>query len=404
MKFNNSIHKDIDLMSLITQIPISLVSANGETLYCPTREDHHYLNTEMAKQVIDRFLASSLPDNTPFIHLYSLNILQGVIQLSQEAFILIGPVCITQFTLESSIEAFSLITTMDEVHRLSSLLEKFIPIDFFRFAGVLASISNNHKHTDFTPSDIVNANFKQKIDVEPLHPLHYATTTTIPISSILFFLQSLYSIVSVGNMDALVKHWQDNLVNTLINLNLVTENIHYLCIPFYSYMFQGAIDGGANINLCFEKYSSQVARFKRCSNIVECITELKRSSYEYCNLVSESKNREYMPEICSQCVSYINDHIQEKITVDDLCHICGIHRNKLYDIFHAHFNMTISEYIEKERLRRAVIYLESSNYTLSEISSTMGYANQSHFTSIFKKHYGCTPRQYMKAHQKGLSH
>ena len=54
------------------------------------------------------------------------------------------------------------------------------------------------------------------------------------------------------------------------------------------------------------------------------------------------------------------------------------------------------EYIEKERLRRAVVYLKSSNYTISEIASTMGYANQSHFITIFKKNYGCTPTKYLK--------
>lgn len=396
MNEKNRLLKNIDLLSLITQAPISLISQDGETIYCPTVEDHHYLSTDVARYVLRLFLEKHANEQVPFIHLYSLSILQGVIRLSETEYLFIGPVCITQPSLENSLDAFLPITTNEEAFRLHSVLEKFVPLDFFRFAGILAAICNSHAQTEYTPSEIINLNFIQNIKVKPFEQNRYANTNQIPISSINFFQQSLYSIISTGNMDALIKHWQNHIVNTLINLNLHIEDVNFLCIPFYSYMFQGAIKGGADIHVCLETYIGQVERFKQTKNMIECITELKRSSYEYCNLVKDSSNMEFMPNVCNLCVSYINDHIHEKITVENLTHITGIHRNKLYRIFRANFDMTISDYIEKERLRRAVIYLESSNYSTSEIASTMGYSSQSHFITIFKKHYGCTPTQHLK--------
>lgn len=386
----------IDLLSLITQTPVSLVTSNGETLYCPTVEDHHYLNADMARFLLSKFEQKNLPDNSPYIHLYSLSVLQGIVRLSESEYIFVGPVCITHISLDNSIEAFRSITSYEDTHRLHDLLKKFEPIDFFRFAGILATISNSYSNTDFSPSDIINNNFIENIKVGPFDQISYENASMIPIDSLNFFQNSLFSIISSGNMDALIKHWQDNLINTLIKLKIQDEDINYLCITFYPYMFQGAVNGGANIHVCFEKYIDQIRRFKQCKNIIECMSELKRSSYEYCNLVKDTSTLDFMPDVCNLCVSYINDHIQEKITVDDLTHLTGIHRNKLYSIFRANFGMTVSEYIEKERLRRAVIYLESSHYTISEIASTMGYANQSHFITIFKKNYGCTPTQYLK--------
>lgn len=388
--------RNIDILSLITQAPISLISKDGETIYCPTKEDHHYLNSDVAKHVLSFFTQKSALTTAPYIYLYSLSILQGVIQLTENEYIFVGPVCITNSSLENSLNAFLPITTHEEALRLHSVLEKFVPLDFFRFAGVLASFSNNYNQTEYTPSEIINLNFLQAIKAKPFVHSPNDSTNNVPISSIYFFQNTLYSIISVGNMDALTKHWQNDLINTLINLNLHAEDTNFLCIPFYTFMFQGALKGGADIHICFESYLRQVTRFKQCKNIIECITELKRASYEYCNLVSDSSNIDYMPNVCNLCVSYINDHIHEKITVNDLTHLTGIHRNKLYDIFRANFDMTISDYIEKERLRRAVTYLESSNYTISEVASTMGYSSQSHFITVFKKNYGCTPSYYLK--------
>ncbi|MBE5901628.1 MAG: helix-turn-helix transcriptional regulator [Lachnospiraceae bacterium] len=396
MKDKTKLLKNIDLLSLVTQAPISLVSREGDTLYCPMMEEHHFLSKDMAASLLEAYEKKHLPEDAPFIHLFSLSVLQGVVRISEAEFLFVGPVCITHTSLEGSLAAFRDITTNEEAIRLHGVLEKFVPIDFFRFAGILAALSNNHNDTDFTPSDVINLNFMQNIKAKPFDLTGYATAQTVPIASIHFFLQTLYSIISSGNMDALVKHWQDNLMNTLINLHLHVEDMNFLFIPFFTYMMQGALKGGADIQVCFDTYVGQAQRFKQCRSFIECITELKRSSYEYCNLVRDSAVLDYLPDVCDLCISYINDHISEKITVDHLTHISGIHRNKLYDIFRANFDMTISEYIERERLRRAVVYLESSNYTISEIATTMGYSSQSHFITVFKKNFDCTPTEYRR--------
>lgn len=388
--------KSIELMALITQTPISLLDAKGGTLFCPISEEHHYIPGDFSEILVDAYEFKNLPEHAPYIYLFSLQIMAGIIPISEDDIIVVGPVCITQCSLEHTSSAFSPMLSKEEIAHFYSLLVRYVPIDFFRFAGVLAQIANSNHGTSFTPSEVINFNFKREINVKPIKPTEFAGMSTTSISAIALFQQTMSSIITAGNIDALLKHWQSYVIDSIVGNGMPWENIDFFCIPFYTFMFQGALNGGVDIQLCFEKYSNQIERFKQANNMIECITELKRASYEYCNLVIESNRREYMPEVCSTCVSYINDHIQEKITVDDLSHLCGVHRNKLYEIFHAHYDMTISEYIEKERLRRAMVYLESSNYTLSEIASTMGYANQSHFTQIFKKHYGSTPGQYLK--------
>jgi len=397
MKKRNELTQNIELMSLISQIPISLVAADGNTIFCSIPEEHHYLPPEVAKIVIDGLKKKNLPKNVPYMHIFTLNFIQGVIKLNAKEYIFVGPVNIIQVSLDDTVSAYSHVIPKEEILRFHSLYEKSSPTDFFRFAGILAAISNNYHHTSLTPSEVINMNYKKEIDVQRTIPVEFLSKNTISIEAIIMFLETLSSDIAAGNIDALIKHWQSYEVSTIRTADIAGPDMLFFFIPFYTFMFQGAIKGGADINLCFEKYTVQIERMKMATNSAEYITEIKRASYEYCNLVTECSKKSYMPETCSICVDYINDHIQEKITVDDLSHLCGVHKNKLYDMFHAHFDMTIGEYIEKERLRRSVIYLESSHYTISEIASTMGYTNQSHFTQIFKKHYGCTPGQYIKS-------
>lgn len=396
MKKRNNIIKEIELLGVVSQTPISLLDKNGNSLYCPVVEEHHYFPAQAMEEIISLMQKKGLQNNTPYIHLFSLKIMLGLIKLANDSYILVGPVCITQFSIDDTISALSNYLTKEDILHFHTLLESYVPIDFFRFAGVVSQVSNTYNKTSFSPSEIINNNFLNHIKVKPLEASEYTRLNSLSIASVQMFIINLMSIIATGNMDALIKHWQSPTIRTFLSSSTIKDDTYFFITPIYAYMFEGALQGGANLHLCYEKYTFQVSRFKQATNLIECITELQRSSYEYCNLVNESKRRDYMPEILRTCVSYINDHIQEKITVDDLAHLCGIHRNKLYDIFHAHFDITIAEYIEKERLRRAVLLLGASNYTLSEIASTMGYASQSHFTKIFKKHYGCTPGQYIK--------
>ncbi len=45
------------------------------------------------------------------------------------------------------------------------------------------------------------------------------------------------------------------------------------------------------------------------------------------------------------------------------------------------------------KLNRAAELLKSGKYTVSEISDKCGFSTQSHFSVVFKKHFGVTPSE-----------
>jgi AraC family transcriptional regulator len=77
-----------------------------------------------------------------------------------------------------------------------------------------------------------------------------------------------------------------------------------------------------------------------------------------------------------------------------LAAIAGVHPVHLSREFHKHYRVTIGEYIRTRRIEYASELLSNSRLSLTEIASICGFADQSHFCALFKKHSGMTPAKF----------
>ena len=93
---------------------------------------------------------------------------------------------------------------------------------------------------------------------------------------------------------------------------------------------------------------------------------------------------------------YIEDNLSEKITVEDICNHFRIPRHLLYATFDHESGETIQEYIIKKRIRKAQHLLSSTNLSVSQISTQVGYPEYNYFFRIFKDRTGTTPLNYRK--------
>ena len=98
-------------------------------------------------------------------------------------------------------------------------------------------------------------------------------------------------------------------------------------------------------------------------------------------------------------MSYINCHIREYITVDD---ICGhVHMSKYYFCrrFKELTGMTVMDYVLQTRVTLAKSMLRTSELSIGQISENCGFSSESYFCRIFKKHTGSTPLQYRRKNE-----
>ncbi|MFL6248372.1 MAG: helix-turn-helix domain-containing protein [Thermoanaerobaculia bacterium] len=87
---------------------------------------------------------------------------------------------------------------------------------------------------------------------------------------------------------------------------------------------------------------------------------------------------------------------REKLSLDELSRVAGVHPAHLCREFHRRTGRTIGAYVRDLRIAHARRLLDGSNSTLAEIAIECGFADQSHFASAFRRTVGVTPGHYRK--------
>ena len=78
----------------------------------------------------------------------------------------------------------------------------------------------------------------------------------------------------------------------------------------------------------------------------------------------------------------------------------GLNDFKLKRGFREIFGTTVLGYVQSLRLEQAKQLLIGTNLLIAQIAYQVGYESTSHFSYLFKRQFGMTPREYRQ--QKGL--
>ena len=93
-------------------------------------------------------------------------------------------------------------------------------------------------------------------------------------------------------------------------------------------------------------------------------------------------------------MDHIYHHLHESISMQELAGLTNLSASYLSTLFKKETGITVSDYITSKKMEAASNMLKYSDYTYAEISSFLNFSSQSHFTRVFKKHKGITPKQY----------
>lgn len=100
-------------------------------------------------------------------------------------------------------------------------------------------------------------------------------------------------------------------------------------------------------------------------------------------------------------IKYIEDNLTNEIDIDKLAKIVGISSNSLQRIFtFMSEGITITEYIKKRRLSRALEEIKTTNNKIVDIAIKYQYNSTISFDRAFKKEFGITPIECRKENAK----
>lgn len=93
-------------------------------------------------------------------------------------------------------------------------------------------------------------------------------------------------------------------------------------------------------------------------------------------------------------IDYIDAGMSSKITSRDLAVVAGLSRMHFASQFRAATGLRPHEFLLHRRVRRAADLMRDTSMTIMEIALTVGFQTQAHFTTVFKRFAGCTPRHW----------
>lgn len=111
-------------------------------------------------------------------------------------------------------------------------------------------------------------------------------------------------------------------------------------------------------------------------------------------LISLARTADRRKNDISDVIDYIRANPTERFTNVALGKRFGFHPNSLSRLFVLHTGQSLHSYVLDEKIRRAIGLLESSDMSISEIASGVGFDDSSYFTRLFASKVGCTPSLY----------
>ena len=80
--------------------------------------------------------------------------------------------------------------------------------------------------------------------------------------------------------------------------------------------------------------------------------------------------------------------------IDELTKKAGMSKTKMKQLFKQIYGDSIYNYYLNARMEDAAYLLKHANLPVSEVGFRVGYTNLSHFSRMFRKHYGKNPKKY----------
>lgn len=145
----------------------------------------------------------------------------------------------------------------------------------------------------------------------------------------------------------------------------------------------------ADYTLLVEKsYFEQCAEF--CS-----LLEMLRRSFDPNELNKAYISPKYKVN-CRKAEEYIENHLTERMSIQEIADAVGISKNYLINIFSRYKGMGLTEYINRVKLNRMLLLIGRYGYSMKQACGAVGYDDVNYVSRIFPKYYGVPLREYCR--------
>lgn len=196
--------------------------------------------------------------------------------------------------------------------------------------------------------------------------------------------------------------------NVLHNIIPLTDTVHYECIIIDRNFFE-------RIGMPLERvYVQEVIRdaclFEHIYGIQENLITNKTGYYaartyallidlalmlfeKYAREKAENQTVRTGLRMIETSIAYINKHIRDSITVEDIANHIGYSKFYFCRRFKEITGHTVATYINMQKIKYAQRMLQETDGNINEIAFRCGFKSVAYFSTTFKKYTGISPSQ-----------
>ena len=161
-----------------------------------------------------------------------------------------------------------------------------------------------------------------------------------------------------------------------------------------------AIEGGMDIEDAYRIVDIYTQECESASTVDEIYTLRYYMIMEFTERVRQCRIPQSLSTYTASAIHYINMHIYENVSLDEIAANVGISRSSLTKHFRAELGQSIGEYVTSIKIKEAQRLLSFSNMSISEIAAQLNFSSQPYFQTIFKKNTGLTPLEFKIQNQQ----
>ena len=105
------------------------------------------------------------------------------------------------------------------------------------------------------------------------------------------------------------------------------------------------------------------------------------------------------PRRLQRVFSHVRENIAQELAVVELAQVVGMSQYYFSKLFKLSTGTTPHQYVMRQRVEHAQELLREGRTPLAEVATHVGFETQSHFTSVFRRLCGVTPKHYRDIHQ-----
>ena len=171
------------------------------------------------------------------------------------------------------------------------------------------------------------------------------------------------------------------------------RNIKNLGIYVIALAARAGIEGGLYPEVAYTLSDLHIQYIEELRDYRAVVNAIGEALIEYVDRVAESK-RKYLSKSIATVQEYIFNHLYETIPLSLLANKVGLQENYLSQLFKKETGVTITQFIQNEKVEEAKKLLELTTEPVTAIAAKLNFYDQNHFIKIFKRYTGLTPNRY----------